>query len=61
MYEDFEDWDIYSLRQRVSLVLSFDKMCDDILAEVKNIVDNYEIDEEIVYVPQTIKRIREAS
>ena len=61
MGEDFEDWDIYSLRERVKLVQDFDRFCDDILSEVKNILDNFEVDEDIVYVPQTVKRLREAS
>ena len=61
MGEDFEDWDIYSLRERVKLVQDFDRFCDDVLSEVKNILDNFEVDEDIVYVPQTVKRLREAS
>ncbi len=61
MGEDFEDWDIYSLRERVKLVQDFDRFCDDVLNEVRNIVDNYEVDEEVVYVPKTVKRLREAS
>lgn len=61
MGEDFEDWDIYSLRERVKLVQGFDRFCDDVLSEVKNILDNFEVDEDIVYVPQTVKRLREAS
>ena len=59
--EDFEDWDIYSLRERVKLVQDFDRFCDDVLSEVRNILDNFEVDEDIVYVPQTVKRLREAS
>ena len=61
MGEDFEDWDIYSLRERVKLVQDFDRFCDDVLSEVRNILDNFEVDEDIVYVPQTVKRLREAS
>lgn len=60
MCEDFEDWDIYSLRQRAALVQDFDRLCDDILSVVKNIVTNYEIDENVVYVPQRIKVLKEA-
>ena len=61
MGEDFEDWDIYSLRERAKLVQDFDRFCDDVLSEVRNILDNFEVDEDIVYVPQTVKRLREAS
>lgn len=61
MSEDFEEWDIYSLGERVKLVQDFDRFCDDVLSEVRNILDNFEVDEDIVYVPQTVKRLREAS
>ena len=61
MNESFEDWDIYSIRERVRLVQDFDRFCDDILSEVKNILDNYKIEEDIRYVPQTVKRLKKAS
>lgn len=61
MGEDFEDWDIYSLRERVKLVQDFDRFCDDVLLEVRNILDNFEVDEDTVYVPRTVKRLREVS
>ena len=61
MGEDFEDWDIYSLRERVKLVQDFDRFCDDLLSEVRNILDNFEVDEDVVYVPRTVKRLREVS
>ena len=48
-------------RERVKLVQDFDRFCDDVLSEVRNILDNFEVDEDIVYVPQTVKRLREAS
>lgn len=60
MCEDFEDWDIYSLRQRVALVQDFDRLCDNILSEVKNMVTNYEIEEDVIYVPQKVKVLKEA-
>ncbi len=59
MYEDFEDWDIYSIRQRVILVQEFDKLCDTILKEVCNVLKHYEIEDEVVYHPETIKVLRE--
>lgn len=61
MGEDFEEWDIYSLRERVKLVQDFDGFCDDVLSEVRNILDNYEVEEDIVYVPRTEKRLRKVS
>jgi len=36
-------------------------MCDSILKEVKNIIDNFQIEEETVYVPKKVKMLREAS
>ena len=61
MDEDFSEWDIYSLRNRVMLVSEFDKMCDSILKEVKNIITNFDIREETVYVPKKVKVLQEAS
>lgn len=61
MAEDFSEWDIYTLRERVLLVSRFDKMCDSILKEVKNIIENFQIEEETVYVPKKVKMLKEAS
>ena len=55
MGEDFEDWDMYSLKSRVQLVQEFDKLCDNILAYVKELIDNAEVEEETYYIPQTRK------
>jgi len=55
MNEDFEDWDIYSLRNRVKLVQEFDQLCDDILEYVKDLIDNSVVEEETYYVPKTKK------
>lgn len=55
MREDFADWDIDSIRERVKLVQEFDKLCDDILAQVVYMCDNATVEEEIEYIPQTKK------
>lgn len=55
MDEDFEDWDMYSLKRRVQLVQEFDMLCDNILAYVKELIDNAEVEEETYYIPQTRK------
>lgn len=55
MREDFEDWDIDSIRERVKLVQEFDKLCDDILAQVVYMCDNATVEEKIEYIPQTQK------
>lgn len=55
MGEDFEDWDIDSIRTRVKLVQEFDELCDDILAEVVYLLDNSTVEEEVEYIPQKKK------
>ena len=44
MYEDFEGWELYELKLRVKLVQDFDRLYDDILAEVCHILKHYEVD-----------------
>lgn len=61
MGEDFKDWDICTLRERVKLVQDFDRFCDKILSEVRNILDNFVVEEDVIYIPQKIKKLREAS
>ena len=55
MGENFEDWNIDSIKARVKLVQEFDKLCDDILAQVVYLCDNSSIEEEIEYIPQKKK------
>lgn len=55
MGEDFEDWDMYSLKKRVKLVQEFDQLCDDILAQVVYLIDNAAVEEEVEYIPQKRK------
>ena len=61
MGEDFEDWDMYQLRERVKLVQEFDKLCDDILSTVVGLIENYEVEETVVYQPRTVKVMREVA
>ena len=61
MGEDFEDWEIYQLRERVKLVREFDKLCDDILKTVVDLIENYEVEEQIVMKPHTVKVLREVA
>ncbi len=61
MDEDFEGWELYLLRERVRLVCEFDKLCDDILKTVVNLIENYEIDEETVMRPHKVKFLREVA
>ena len=55
MYEDFSDWSLSEIRERVELVQDFDRLCDDIAAEYVNLCKNYRISEEEILVPKTIK------
>ncbi len=50
--ENFEDWDMYSLRDRTELVQSFDALADVIVAEAVYMAENYNVCEKTVYVPQ---------
>lgn len=61
MGEDFEDWEMYQLRERVKLVREFDKLCDDILKTVIDLIENYEVEEQIVMKPHTVKVLREVA
>jgi len=53
MYEDYEDWTMCQLRERVNLVQAFDRLCDAIVREAIYIAQNYEIGEETYTVKQT--------
>ena len=55
MHEDFENWTLSDLRERVELVQDFDRLCDTIASEYIDICKNYRIAEEEILVPKTIK------
>jgi len=59
-YEDFEDWDMYSLRERVDLVCEFDALADAIAAEAVYMAENFEVEEETYHVPHIRKVLVEA-
>ena len=54
-YEDFDDWTLSKMRERVELVRDFDKLCDDIVSAFIDTCRNYRIAEEEILVPKTIK------
>lgn len=56
MGEDFEDWNMDSLKERVKLVQEFDELCDRCLAEFVWLIDNAEIEEEEYEVVETHTR-----
>lgn len=53
--EDFEEWDLDELQERVKLVMDFDRLCDDIVAEAAYMADECEVKEETYYVEKTRK------
>ena len=53
--EDFEDWDMDSLRRRVELIQEFDALADNIVAEAVYMAENCDVQDETIYVPQTRK------
>lgn len=59
MDEDFRDWNIEELRERVRLVEEFDRLCDDIVAEAVWMADNMEVEEQEVYIPTTQRVLKE--
>jgi hypothetical protein len=59
--EDFCDWTLSEIRERVELVQDFDKLCDDIAATYIDLCKNYRIAEEEILVPKTIKVLEPVS
>ena len=52
-YDDFEDWEMHCLRERVKLVQSFGKLADSILAEAVYMTKEYNAGEEEYTVVKT--------
>jgi hypothetical protein len=53
--EDFEDWSMDQLRERVRLVQEFDQLADSMVAEALELARTCTVEEEEYYVPQTRK------
>ena len=51
MNEDFEEWDIYSLRDRVRLIQAFDRLCDKVLDHIVEMLETYDVVEKNGYAP----------
>lgn len=56
--EDFLEWEMFELRDRVELVQEFDQLCDDVVAEVISLCEAFDVEEETVMVPHTVKVLR---
>jgi len=59
--EDFEDWTLSEIRQRVELVQDFDRLCDNIVAAYLESCTKYRIAEEEILVSKTIKVLEPVS
>lgn len=57
--EDFEEWSLDSIRDRVKLVQRFDELCDDIRDELCYYLDHHEFVEEEYSVTKTHKVAKE--
>jgi len=52
MYEDFEDWPIWQLRNRVDLVQDLDRLADTMVQEALYMANNFSVEEETIFVPK---------
>lgn len=52
---DFEEWEMYELKERVRLVQEFDKLADDMVRTAVRLTKEYEVGKEEYFVPQTRK------
>jgi hypothetical protein len=55
MAEDFHNWGLFELKERVELVQEFDRLCDSIVETFIDTCRSYRIVEEEILVPKTIK------
>jgi hypothetical protein len=55
--EEFMEWSMADLRDRVELVSRFDRACDEVREAFINLLDHCKVIEETVMVPKTIRRI----
>ena len=61
MDEDFEEWTMDELRDRVELVEEFDRLCDEIIGIAAYMADNFTVEDEVVLVPTTVRRLTEVA
>jgi hypothetical protein len=57
--EDFHDWELEDLQARAELVRHFDLTCDVVLTEFVNVIEHYDVKEETVHIPRTVKMLVE--
>ena len=61
MGENFECWKTDRLRERVKLICEFDLLCDNILAEVIDLLKKFQVEEEVVVRTHTRKVLKEVA
>lgn len=59
--EDFQDWDIDDLQDRVDIVHDFDMLVRDIVMDFGAFCRSYDVVNQVISVPKTIKCLREKS
>lgn len=57
--EDFEDWELSDLQERVRIVQEFDTFCANLCLEFLDYCERYEVVDEVIHVPKTIKVLKE--
>ena len=53
MEEDYEEWSLSELRERVKLVQELDSLADDLVSQAIRMANEYDVVEEEYFVPQT--------
>lgn len=53
MDDDYEEWSMSELRDRVKLVQELDRLADDLVSQAIYLANEYDVEEEIYYVPHT--------
>lgn len=53
MDEDFEEWSLPELRERVRLVQELDQLADTLVSFAISMANAYDVEEETYFVPQT--------
>lgn len=53
MDEDYEEWSLSELRERVKLVQELDSLADDLVSQAIRMASKYDVVEEEYFVPQT--------
>jgi len=55
---DKEDWDTFPLEERYKLVKEFDALCDSIIQITIDYCKNYDVVDEEIQVPRTVKALK---